>query len=58
MDTVQVEKAAGIQAAFEATGATLLCLAPCSLNFKPIENAFSNLKALLRATGERAIYDL
>jgi len=36
MDTVQVEKAAGVQAAIEATGATLLCLPPCSLNFKPI----------------------
>lgn len=53
MDNVQADKAAGVQTEIETTGASLLYLTPYSLDFKPIERAFSKLKALLRAKAER-----
>lgn len=41
--------------AIEKAGATLTLLPPYSPDFNPIENAFSKLKALLRAKAERTI---
>lgn len=55
MDNLPAHKAAGIRAAIEAAGASLLYLPPYSPDFNPIENAFSKLKALLRAKAERTI---
>ena len=42
-------------AGLQITGATLRYLPPYSPDFNPIENAFSKLKALLRARAERTI---
>jgi transposase len=55
MDNLPAHKAAGIREAIEITGATLRYLPPYSPDFNPIENAFSKLKALLRAKAERTI---
>jgi len=55
MDNLPAHKAAGIRAAIEAAGASLLYLPPYSPDFNPIENAFSKLKALLRAKAEQTI---
>ena len=55
MDNLPAHKAAGVRDAIEAAGASLLYLPPYSPNFNPIENAFSKLKALLRAKAERTI---
>lgn len=41
--------------AIEAAGASLLYLLPYSPDFNPADNAFSKLKALLRAKAERTI---
>ena len=41
--------------AIERGGATLRFLPPYSPDFNPIENAFSKLKALLRAKAERTV---
>ena len=55
MDNLPVHKAAGVRAAIAAAGASLLYLPPYSPDFNPIENAFSKLKALMRAKAERTI---
>jgi transposase len=55
MDNLPAHKAAGIRAAIEAVGATLMFLPPYSPDFNPIENAFAKLKALMRAKAERTI---
>ena len=55
MDNLPAHKASGIREAIEITGATLRYLPPYSPDFNPIENAFSKLKALLRARAERTI---
>jgi transposase len=55
MDNLSAHKAEGIREAIEATGATLRYLPPYSPDFNPIENAFSKLKALLRARAARTI---
>ncbi|MGE7468166.1 transposase [Bosea sp. NPDC003192] len=55
MHNVQAAKAAGVQAAIEATGASLLYQPPYSLDFKPTEKAFSKFKASLRAEAEGTI---
>ena len=55
MDNLPAHEAAGIRDAIEAGGASLLYLPPYSPDFNPIENAFSKLKALLRAKAERTI---
>ncbi len=55
MDNLPAHKAAGVRDAIKAAGASLLYLPPYSLDFNPIENAFSKLKALLRAKAERTI---
>lgn len=55
MDNLPAHKAAGVRYAIETAGAKLLFLPPYSPDFNPIENAFSKLKALLRAKAERTI---
>lgn len=55
MDNLPAHKAAGVRAAIEAAGASLLYLPPYSPDFNPIENAFAKLAALLRAKAERTI---
>lgn len=55
MDNLPAHKAAGIREAIERGGARLLFLPPYSPDFNPIENAFSKLKALLRAKAERSV---
>jgi transposase len=55
MDNLPAHKAAGVRGAIEKAGATLRFLPPYSPDFNPIENAFSKLKALLRAKAERTI---
>lgn len=55
MDNLPAHKAAGIREAIEAAGAKLHYLPPYSPDSNPIENAFSKLKALLRARAERTI---
>lgn len=55
MDNLPAHKADGIRQAIETAGCTLLYLPPDSPDFNPIENAFSTLKALLRARAERSV---
>jgi len=55
MDNLPAHKTAGVRNAIETAGASLLYLPPYSPDFNPIENAFSKLKALLRAKAERTI---
>lgn len=55
MDNLGSHKGAGVRAAIEAAGASLLYLPPYSPDFNPIENAFSKLKALLRKAAERTV---
>jgi transposase len=55
MDNLPAHKITGVRDAIEAAGARLLYLPPYSPDFNPIENAFSKLKALLRAKAERTI---
>lgn len=55
MDNLPVHKADGIREAIEAANCELLYLPPYSPDFNPIENAFSKLKALLRAKAERSV---
>ena len=55
MDNLGSHKGAGIRAAIEAVGASLLYLPPYSPDFNPIENAFAKLKAMLRKAAERTV---
>lgn len=62
MDNLPAHKAAAIQQAIEAAGATVVFLSPYSPDFSPIENCWSKVKEFLRsraartyATLERAI---
>ncbi|NRP75242.1 hypothetical protein ILFOPFJJ_06165 [Ensifer psoraleae] len=55
MDNLPAHKAAGVREAIERAGAKLMFLPPYSPDFNPIENAFSKLKAMLRARAERKI---
>jgi transposase len=60
MNNLGSHKGAGVRASIEATGASLLYLPPYSPDLrgsasKPIENAFSKLKAPLRKAAERTI---
>lgn len=55
MDNLPAHKAEGVRCAIEAAGCSLLFLPPYSPDFNPIENAFSRLKAMLRAKAERSI---
>ena len=58
MDNLGSHKGAGVRAAIEAAGASLLYLPPYSPEFNPIENAFAKLKASLRKAAERSVEDL
>jgi transposase len=58
MDNLPAHKPAGVREAIERAGATLSFLPSYSPDFNPIENAFSKLKAILRARAERTIPDL
>jgi transposase len=55
MDNLPAHKLASVREAVERAGARLSFLPPYSPDFNPIENAFSKLKALLRARAERTI---
>ncbi len=55
MDNLGSHQGAGICAAIEAVGARLLYLPPYSPGFNPIENAFAQLKAILRKAAERSV---
>ena len=55
MDNPDSHKGLAVQAAIEAAGAQLLFHPPHSLDFNPIEMAFSKLKALLRKAAERSV---
>lgn len=55
MDNLPAHKAAGVRDTIERAGAKLMFLPPYSPDFNPIENAFSKLKAMLRARAERKI---
>ncbi len=58
MDNLGSHKGAGVRAAIEKAGASLLYLPPYSPDFNPIENAFAKLKALLRKAAERTVEGL
>lgn len=53
VDNLPAHKVAGVRAAIEARGATLLYLPPYSPDFNPIEMAFAKLKTLLRKAAAR-----
>jgi len=55
MDNLPVHKVAGVAAAIEAAGATLIYLPKYSPDLNPIELAFSKLKAHLRKAAEPTI---
>jgi transposase len=55
MDNLGSHKVAGVRTAIEAAGAMLLFITPYSPDLNPIEQAFSKLKALLRARKLRTI---
>ena len=58
LDNLSVHQADRIRAAIEARGCRLLFLPPYSPDLTPIEQAFSNVKAILRRLGARARDDL
>ncbi len=58
MDNLGSHKGAGVGAAIEAVGASLVYLLPFSPDFNPIENAFAKLKAMLRKACERTVHGL
>ena len=58
MDNLGSHKSAGVRAAIEAAGASLLYLPPYSPDFNPIENAFAKLKAMLRKAARRTLEGL
>jgi transposase len=55
MDNLPAHKVAGVREAIEAAGARLLYLPPYSPDLNPIENAFAQIKALLRKAAARTI---
>ena len=55
MDNLPAHKAEGVRHAIEQSGCELRYLPPYSPDFNPIENAFSKLKAHLRARAERSV---
>lgn len=58
MDNLSAHKPASVRVSIEAAGASLRYLPQYSPDFNPIENAFAQLKALLRKTAARSIDDL
>jgi transposase len=55
MDNLPVHKAAGVRAALEAAGTTLLFLPAYSPDLNPIEMVFAKMKALLRKAAVRTV---
>ena len=55
MDNLPAHKPHGVREAIECVGAGLAYPPPYSPDFNPIENAFANLKALLRKAAARTI---
>jgi transposase len=55
MDNLGSRKGAGVRTVIEAAGASLPYLPPYSPDFKPIEKAFSKLKAMLRKAAARTV---
>lgn len=55
MDNLPAHKAGGVRGAIETAGPRLMFLPPYSPDFSPIKNAFSKLKAFMRAKAERTI---
>jgi transposase len=55
LDNLSSHKVAGVRAAIEARGATLVYLPPYSPDLNPIEQAFAKLKALLRKLAARTV---
>jgi transposase len=53
LDNLSAHKAAKIRPSLEARGCELFFLPPYSPDFTPIEQAFSKMKAVLRALGAR-----
>ena len=58
LDNLSSHKRASVRARIEAAGATLRFLPPYSPDFNPIEEAFSNLKTMLRKAQERTVGSL
>ena len=58
MDNLGSHKVAGVREAIEAAGASVLYLPPYSPDLNPIEQAFSKLKALLKAKKLRKLEEL
>jgi len=58
MDNLSSHKGPRVRAMIEAAGAELLFLPPYSPDFNPIENAFAQLKAMLRKAAERTVAGL
>lgn len=58
MDNLASHKKAGVRAAIESVGATVLYLPPYSPDLNPIENAFSKFKWLLKSSAERTVTSL
>ena len=58
MDNLPAHKPDGVRAAIEARGAELRYLPPYSPDLNPIENAFSQFKALLKKAAARTVDDL
>ena len=58
MDNLSAHKPASVRAVTESAGATLRYLPQYSPDFNPIENAFAQLKAILRKTAARSIENL
>lgn len=54
-DNLPAHKVADVQALIEARGATIKYLSPYSPDLNPIEQAFAQLKALLRRAAERTV---
>ena len=55
MDNLASHKVAGVRAAIEATGATLLYLPAYSPDLNPIENVFAKIKSDLRKLAARTV---
>lgn len=58
MDNLSTQTGARVRRAISARGCQLLFLLSSSLDFSPIEEAFSKLKAVLRSVGARTQEDL
>jgi transposase len=55
MDNLRAHKVTGVAAACAAAGVRLLYLPPYSPDFSPIEECWSKVKAILRATAARTL---